>query len=174
MMAPEPVWEDIVIPDAKSDTDYQRTVTDLAKALSDFQAQQTLARNQYDTGWSDQKRRLGWNETSNAFDRNQGAYGDAIYSNENDFAGRGMLKSGAFGEALAAIGRDFADRKSGLDTDRTNNVNTAAQALSAYQGQQSATTNLALQDAINRIASKYAVTLEQAATPQTVHREKVG
>jgi hypothetical protein len=174
MAAPAPVWEDIVIPDAKSDTDYQRTVTDLAKALSDFQAQQTLARNQYDTGWNDQKHRLGWNETTNAFDPSYGAYGDATSSNLNDFAGRGALKSSAFGEALANINRDFADRKTGLDTDRTNNVNTAAQALSAYQGQQASTTNLALQDAINRIASKYAVTLEQAATPQTIQRERIG
>ena len=53
MSAPAPIMETITIPDAEQDEYYKQKVTDLARAMTDFKAQQGLARSQYDVGYGD-------------------------------------------------------------------------------------------------------------------------
>jgi hypothetical protein len=174
--APAPVMETITIPDAEADENYKRTVGDLARARADFQAQQGLARNQYDFGWNDAKRRMGWDQTAGKFDRARpGAYGESVSANENDFAGRGMLRSGAYVQTLGDIDRDFNDRRSGLDTARNDNVNTQAQALSSFGNSQESTKQAALTDAVSRIASKYGIDLSAVpkGTTSTIERQVI-
>ena len=173
---PPPIMETITIPDAKEDLYYKQKVGDLARALTDFKAQQGLARGQYDTGWTDAKRRMGWDETGGMFDRGRpGAYGESVEANENDFAGRGLLRSGAYVKSMADIDRDFNDRRTSLDTARNDNVNTQTQALGSFTGSQDSARNAAMSDAVARIASKYGI--ELSAVPQgktsTITREKV-
>jgi hypothetical protein len=169
--------ENVTIPGAASDENYQRTVGDLARARADFEAQQGLARNQYDFGWNDAKRRMGWDQTAGKFDRfRPGAYGDSVSADEGDFAGRGMLHSGLYVNSLSDIDRDFNDRRSSLDTARNDNVNTQAQALSTFGSSQDATKQSALTDAVSRIASKYGIDL--SAVPKdtstaTIQRQVV-
>jgi hypothetical protein len=168
--------EDIVIPDAKADETYKRTVADLARAAVDFKAQQGLARKQYDTSWSDAKRRMGWDDTANNFDRGRpGAFGESISANEGDFAGRGLVYSSMYGNTDADIRRDFADRKTSLDTARNDNVATQGQALSAFEGQQGATDQAALTDAVAKLAAKYGIGNAEVpiGTTKTIQREKV-
>jgi hypothetical protein len=168
--------EDIVIPDAKADDTYQRTVADLARAMTDFKAQQGLQRSQYDTSYNDAWKRMGWNDTSKRFDRGQrGAYQDSVNANEGDFAGRGLIHSGIYGKAADDLEKDFTDRKTNLDTARNDNVATQNMALSSFQGQQGATDQAALTDAVAKIAAKYG--LGNAEVPigstKTIQREKV-
>jgi hypothetical protein len=175
-VAPQPVVEDIVIPDAKADETYKRTVADLARAAVDFKAQQGLARKQYDTSWGDAKRRMGWDDTANNFDRGRpGAFGESISANEGDFAGRGLVYSSMYGNTDADIRRDFADRKTSLDTARNDNVATQGQALSAFEGQQGATDQAALTDAVAKLAAKYGIGNAEVpiGTTKTIQREKV-
>lgn len=173
---PAPVMEDIVIPDAKADDTYKRTVADLARAMADFKAQQGLQRSQYDTSYNDAWKRMGWNDTNKRFDRSlRGAYQDSVNANEGDFAGRGLIHSGLYGKSASDLDLDFSDRKTNLDTARNDNVATQNQALSAFQGQQAATDQAALTDAVAKIAAKYGLGNAEVpiGTTKTIQREKV-
>lgn len=157
---PPPVMQDITIPDAAADTNYQKTVADLARAAVDYKAQQGLQRSQYDTQYNDAERRMGWDQGLGQFNRhNPGAYSDSMNADEGDFAGRGMIYSGAYGQSVGDINRDFGDRKSSLDTARADNVDTQNQALSSFTGQQDATRNAAMTDAVAKIAAQLGVSL---------------
>lgn len=175
--APLPAtFQDIVIPDAKADATYQKTIADLQRTLADYQTQQLLARQQYDTTYNDNKRRLGWNQTTKGFDPNvPGEYSDAVYTNTNDFAGRGMTYSGANAQAQGNIDRDFADRATQMDTGRANDAAAQAQSLSSFKGQETATENAALTDALARIASRYGVGLNEVpqGSTKTINRQVV-
>jgi hypothetical protein len=150
--------QDITVPDATEDTDYKRTVSDLARAMADFSAQQGLSRKQYDFGFGEAKRRMGWDETGKKFDRSMpGAYGDAIYANENDFAGRGLTWSGLFGKATGDINQEFADRGKSLDVARQDNVDTQNLAKNTFTSNQDATKEVAKQNAISKIMAQLGV-----------------
>lgn len=161
--AAAPVMQDITIPDATEDTDYKRTVSDLARALTDFGAQQGLSRKQYDFGFGEAKRKMGWkadpaDATKGAFDRGlPGAYGDAVYANENDFAGRGLTWSGLFGKASGDINQEFADRGKNLDVARQDNIDTQNLAKNTFVSNQDATKEVAKQNAISKIMAQLGV-----------------
>ena len=160
-----PVFQDITIPDALEDTDYKRTVADLARALGDLDAQQKLSRTQYDTGYGEAKRRMGWNADKKAFDRDMpGAYGDAVYANENDFAGRGLTWSGLFGKSFADLGQEFADRAKNLDTARQDNLDTQALARTTFVNSQEASRDLAKQNAISKIMAQFGIGASEVPT----------
>jgi len=194
---PPPVMETIDIPDAKQDLGYQKTVADLARAKADFLAQQKLVRDQYDRQFGDAKRRMGFLPKAQAkrfaapqglvagagadeawsLDPSQGAYGEALYGNENDFAGRGVLRSGMFAQAQNDIGNDFTDRLNTLLQGRKESTDTQDVAKNAFTGQQDAMDKAALTDAVNKIAAKYAITLgevPQGTGGKQITREKVG
>jgi len=196
MAAPEPVMETIVIPDAKADDQYQKTVADLARAKADFGAQQKLTRDQYDRQFGDAKRRMGFLKRDKAskfaepvglaagagsdevwsLDPNEGAYGEALYVNGNDFVGRGVGRSGLFAQSQTNIGNDFTDRLNSLLKSRDESVDTQNVAMNAFAGQQEAADKSALQDAVNKIAAKYAIQLGEVpmGMEKTITREKVG
>lgn len=196
MAAPAPVMETIEIPDAKADDQYQKTVADLARTKADFLAQQKLTRDQYDRQFGDAKTRMGFLNKTKAsryidpvglaegagsdevwsLDPNEGAYGEALYSNENDFGGRGVGRSGVFAQAQANIGRQFTDRLNTLLQGRKESVDTQDVAKNAFTGQQDATDKAALQDAVNKIAAKYSLQLSEVpmGTTKSITREKVG
>lgn len=156
--AAAPVMQDITVPDATEDTDYKRTVADLARALTDFDAQQGLSRKQYDAGYGEARRRMGWNDVEKKFDRSMpGAYGDAVYSNENDFAGRGLTWSGLFGKSFADLNQEFADRGKNLDVARQDNVDTQNLARNTFVNSQDATREAAKQNAISKIMAQFGI-----------------
>jgi len=174
---PPPAMETITVPDPLQDTGYQKTVADLARAAADFKAQQDLARGQYDTQYNDAKRRMGWDDTAGKFDRSRpGAYAESYNANEGDFAGRGTYWSGLYGQSVGDINRDFGDRKTSLDTARTDNVNTQGVAANAFTGQQDATRQAALNDAIQKLAAQYTVGLGDVkqGSANTITRQRVG
>lgn len=164
-------------PNAKSDPVYKQTVAGLARSLADFKAQQQLANQQYDTSYNQSLKTMGWNPNKptgridpktkkpikGAFDRAQGGltapndYRDAMYTNENDFAGRGGIYSGAYATSVGNIGQEFGLRKTLADTARGQAAQTRASALSSFKTQQQSVQDLALMDALSRIASKYGI-----------------
>lgn len=175
--AAAPTPQAVVIPDAKADTGYQQSIANTARVMADFKTGQGLARSQYDNQEATAARNMGWQQGQNSgqgqFDRySPGAYGDAYNANEGDFAGRGMLHSGAYGTTTGDITRDFATRKTALDTARTDNVNTQGQALGQQQGNVDAINSGALSDAVNRIAAQYAITPQQVpqGSTSTIYR----
>ena len=196
-LAPAPIMETIDIPDAKTDDVYQRTVADLARAKADFGAQQKLTRDQYDRQFGDAKRRMGFLPQAQAkraaapgqlkgdvaadevwsLDPTQGAYGEALDTNLNDFVGRGLGRSGMFAQAQAGVTNDFTDRLNNLLQSRKESVDTQGVALNAFSGQQEATDKAALQDAVNKIAAKYSIQLgdvPMGTGGKQITREKVG
>lgn len=152
-------------PNAKADPIYMQSVAGLARSLADFKAQQQLAASQYDVNYNNTLKNMGWNPTGGtdqkgAFDRLQGGpndYRDAMYTNENDFAGRGVLYSGPYAQSLGEINSDFGNRKTLADVARQQAADTRAQALQAFQTQQTSVQDMALMDALSRIASKYGI-----------------
>ena len=152
-----------VIPGADSDVTFQQQKAELAKAMADFEAQNNLAKSQYDTNFNDGLRKLGWNGGANAFDRNdtQGLYAQALSDNTNDFAARGMIRSGAMAEADSRINNEFATRKSDLDAARGQFQDTQGLALNNFKGQNDLQKQAAMREAIARIAAQQGVGLEQ-------------
>jgi hypothetical protein len=161
--APAPAMETITIPDAKVDPVYQQQVASLAQALTDFQAQQQLARTQYQGGYDQTLRGLGYGP--NGFDpRGQGSYGQDYQSNEGDFAGRGAFYSGIYGQSVADLNNAYNQQKTGLDTARQNYLDAQNLAGTQYGNQNNLSQQAALNDAIARIAAQYGVDLNQVPT----------
>lgn len=170
--APPPIpTETITIPDAKSDETYKLAVAGLARAKGDFDAQQGLARSQYDRQFGDVKSRMGYLPGAGANGAEgwseqpiQGAYGQSIDANRNDFAGRGLGRSSMYADALGGISRDFTDRLNTVQKAQVDDVNTQGIAKQAFTGTQDAMSQAALQDAVAKIAAKLNISLGQVPT----------
>lgn len=175
-----PVMQTITIPDPEQDVRYKQSVDDLAVALADFKNQQKLSRTQYDVGWNDAKRRMGWKQ--NAEDATKGewdptganAFGESYKANENDFAGRGMRTSGAYLQAVADMYKDYNDRLTNLNTSRDDNVATQNQALDTFTRTQESAKKAAMTDAVSRIAASLGIDINQVKPGGgTIQREAV-
>jgi hypothetical protein len=166
-----PVMETITIPDAKSDAAYQQQATELARQMADFNAQQTLADNQYTGSYNQTTRKLGRN--GDKWDRNlqNGQYGETVRSNEGDFAGRGLYNSGLYAKEQSNIDSDFNNRLGEIDRARGDFRDTAALSKRNMESSQEVVRQQALASAVASIAAKYGVNLDQVGT--SVTREKV-
>ena len=126
-----------------SDSAYIQQQSALARALADYKAQQasqtTQYQNQYGLNLSD----LTKQRTS--------AFGDL----ENDYASRGLLKSGVYGTAYSDLENDYKSRQTALDSARSAFLANQGLDLKNYQTEQGLTLDKAKQDAIARRAAKY-------------------
>ena len=177
--APEPVIQDITIPDPLEDATYKKQKAELARARADFDAQQGLARGQYQASFDDAQRQLGWRNAvprvgmraqqlgagndEAGFDPNATgtAYGDAFRGNEGDFAGRGLYFSGLYGQAVSDLNQNFNDRRGTALRDKKSYEDTQDLNKKNYYGQQDAADLAAREDAINSIISQYGVSRDQ-------------
>lgn len=168
LSAAAPVQQTITIPDPEIDPVYQKQITELARNMADFSAQQDLAKGQYRGQYNQGLHRLGWggggfdDPTKGKWDRNQSGpnqYGDSVNANENDFAGRGVYNSGMYLKSNSDLNNDFNDRKTTMDTSRTDWLNTQGLNRRNLESQQNTTRTSALQDAVSRIAAQYGVNL---------------
>lgn len=152
---------DPAIPSAGSDPTYIAQMNQLAQALANKKAEDQLLRSQYGQNYNDSLNMLGWtgDPASGHFDQNnqQGYYGQAYNGAWNDFASRGMLNSGSFSDALAQLSADYGQRKSGLDTGRTQYLSGLDQDLGSYTDQNTSAGADALMQAIARIAASRGV-----------------
>lgn len=190
---PPPVMEDITIPDPLADPTYQRQKGELARAKADFDAQQGLAKSQYDGNVSTNMRQMGWrqavprtglramiagagNDGEGWDPRAQGtAYGSSFEGNEGDFAGRGLYNSGLYAQAQSNLTNDFNDRRSGVLTDQKNWQDTQNLGRRNFEGQQNSTDLAAQSDAIAAIAARLGVNIDQVSPGKSsvIQREKV-
>lgn len=189
-----PVMEDLTIPDPLADPTYQRQKAELARAKADFDAQQGLAKSQYDGTVDTNMRQMGWRQsvpktglramlTGNdqpdpeGWDpRAQGtAYGSSFAGNEGDFAGRGLFNSGLYAQAQSDLNNDFNDRRQGVLTDQKNWGDTQALNRRNFEGSQNSTDLAAQSDAVAAIAAKLGVNIDQVTPGKSnvIQREKV-
>lgn len=177
--APAPVMEDIVIPDPLENEVYKKQKAELARARADFDAQQGLARSQYNASFDDAQRQLGWRSAvprvglrakmmgdgndEAGFDPNaQGtAYGDSYQGNQGDFAGRGLFNSGLYAQSVSNLNQNFNDRRGTALRDQKAYMDTQDLNKKNFYGQQDAADLSAREDAINSIISQYGVSRDQ-------------
>lgn len=151
---------------AGADQAYQAQISALAKALSDYRADNQHQQDQYNTDFSKSLDTLGWTPGANATDVNGGSWnwndqntasGKAYQNQLNDFASRGLLQSSLYGQANNDLVRSLTDQLTGLQTAKSNFMTNLAQQLSAYQNQNTASQQQAKADALARYAAQYGV-----------------
>lgn len=74
---------------------------------------------------------------------------------ENDYASRGLLKSGVYGTAYSDLENDFKRRQTDLDTARANFLANLQTGFGNFQTEQQTVAEKARQEAIARRAAKY-------------------
>lgn len=136
-----------VVPDTgsylKSDSTYQKQLAAYAKSLADFQADQGLARTDYDTGYQGTYRDIGL------------AKGDAQENLKNDFASRGMLQSSLYNEGLGELNTQYQNQYNDLGKQRTSFLDQLGQELVKYKNEQGTQTQNAQAEALRRRQEKY-------------------
>ena len=171
--------QEVTIPDPLQQESYKRAKAEMLRARGDFDAQQTLARSQYDTSFEDAQRQLGWRNAiprvglrkqqlgegndEAGFDPNaQGsAYGDAYQANAGDFAGRGLFNSGLYAQAVNNVNNNFADRRNSALRDQRDWRDTQALNQRNFYGQQESADLAAQEDAIGQIMAQLGVSRDQ-------------
>lgn len=126
-----------------SDSAYIRQQSALARALADFKAQQASQTTQYQNQYGQNLGDLTKQRTS--------AFGDL----ENDYASRGLLKSGVYGSAYSDLENDYKARQTALDSARSAFLANQGLDFKNFQTEQGLTLDKAKQDAIARRAAQY-------------------
>jgi len=174
-----PVMQDVTIPDPLASEPYKRAKAEMLRARGDFDAQQQLARGQYDATFDDAQRQMGWrsavprtglralqagagNDEAGFDPGAQGtAYGDAYGANQGDFAGRGLFNSGLYLQALSNMNGQFNDRRNSSLRDQKDWRDTQSLNQRNFYGQQEAADAAAQEDAIGSIMAQLGVGRDQ-------------
>lgn len=125
------------------DTTYQDQLAQLRAAYAEFVNGQNLERNNYGISYAQQLRDLDKSRT------------EGFTNLQDDFAGRGLLKSGLYAKAYSDLQDKFNDRSSDLNTARAQYEAGLNQQLAGFKNQQQTTQTSAKQEAIARRAAKY-------------------
>lgn len=125
------------------DTTFQDQESAIKKALADYEADMNRQKGQYNTEF---ETNLGNIQTSQ-----DAAQNDML----NDFASRGMLNSGVYANSLSELLADYNQRRSQLETGRSNWLADLAGAFQNFQSEQELVGQRARQDAINRRAAQF-------------------
>lgn len=127
----------------KSDSSYITQQSALSRALTDYIAQMNSQKAQYQGQYDLNLKDLGTQRETGFNDL------------ENDYASRGLLKSGVYGQAYADLEKDFNARQAALDTARTNFLANLTTGQKNFQTEQQLTAEKAKQEAVARRAAKY-------------------
>lgn len=127
------------------DTTYQQQIADFNRSRSDYQSQY---QRQYGIVGRD------YNETQRALNR-QGTQ-DRV-AQQNDFAGRGILRSGVFAKALGDYNTEYNQRMKSLVTGQSDKVGDLNEQRNSFLRQLQLELNSAKQDAIRRRAQKLGI-----------------
>jgi hypothetical protein len=151
----------------------------MLRARGDFDAQQALARSQYDATFDDAQRQLGWRNAvprtglaklqlgegndGPGFDPNaQGtSYGDAYQANAGDFAGRGLFNSGLYAQAVSNVNNQFTDRRNTALRDQKDWRDTQELNKKNFYGQQDSADLASQEDAIGQIMAQLGIGRDQ-------------
>lgn len=148
----------------KGDASYQAQVAALAKALSDYSADDTAQRTKYNTDYREGLRQLGWTPDDPKTAVNEGAWnwtdeltasGRANQNQLNDFASRGMLQSSAYAQAQNDLQRSFNDQLGTVDRARNDFLSQRDRDLAAYKNENTGAGQTARAEALARRAAQY-------------------
>lgn len=126
-----------------NDTQYQATTNALQKALADYRARRLQQLGQYNTEYNQNVGNLNTSRSA------------ALKDTENDFAGRGIIRSGMYGTSVADLQSDYNTRQNALDTGRANFRADSLAAQRDFEQEQLLAKQNARQNAINRRAARF-------------------
>lgn len=128
-----------------SDSTYNQQISALDKAKADYAAQQGLAKTNYLTGFTGDLSKLKQSRT------------DALSDLENDFASRGLIRSGLYADNLADVNKDFDTKQSDLNTAKAQFLAQLASDLSNFTSEQTISRTKAKSDATARRSSGFTI-----------------
>lgn len=127
----------------RSDAAYQNQLRTFAQALAEFQAGQKRTTAQDNTSWQGATRQLGEQK------------GHDLSDIMNDFASRGMLKSGLYGQHVADYTKTYQNNLNDLNTGHSNALRDLGTANVNFQKDQAIQSAQARADAAARRAAQF-------------------
>lgn len=127
------------------DTTYQQQLSDFNRSKADYLANYKRQSGIVSRDYAESKRTLNRQGAQDRMDQ------------QNDFAGRGILRSGVFAKALGDYNTEFNSRMKGLTTGRTDQLGDLAAQRKSFLAQLQTSINNARQDAIRRRAAKLGI-----------------
>jgi hypothetical protein len=118
-------------------------VAAFAKSLADFRADQNLDQQDYLTNYNNTYRDIGL------------AKGDASKNLEDDYASRGLLKSGLYNTALGELNQQYQNQYTDLDKQKAGYLANLAQELTKYNNGLGVQKGNAYNEAVRRRAEQY-------------------
>ncbi len=128
-----------------TDSTYMQQQAALAKAKTDYLAQQGQSKTQYETNFLGDMDTLGKNREQ--------SLGDL----ENDYASRGLLQSGLYADSMSDMTNDYGKRTSALEQAKAAFMSQQGSDLTNFMSEQGLTMTKAQQEAAARRAAKYGV-----------------
>jgi len=127
----------------KSDAAYQNQLRVFAQALAEFQSGQQRTTASDNTSWQGATRQLGEQKVKD------------LAGIMNDFASRGMLKSGLYGQGVADYSKTYQNNLNDLNTGHSNALRDLSTAKTNFQKDQAIQTAQARADAAARRAAQF-------------------
>lgn len=127
------------------DTTYQSQMADYNKSKADYNSNYTRQTGIINRDYAESNRALNRQGIQDRLDQ------------QNDFAGRGILKSGVFAKALGDYNTDFQARIKQLSTGRGDQVNDLASQKRSFLSQLQIEMNNAREDALRRRAANLGI-----------------
>jgi hypothetical protein len=125
------------------DTTYQDQIAQLQRAYAEMVAGQKLDETNYQTSYAQQLRDLNNSKTQ------------GFTNLQDDYASRGLLKSGLYADAYSQLQDQYNNQQTGLDTARAQYEAGLNQSLTGFTNDQNTTKTSAMQEAIARRAAKF-------------------
>jgi hypothetical protein len=127
------------------DTTYQQQLANFNKSLSDYLAQYNRQTSMTKRDYGDMIRQLNQQGTQDRIDQ------------QNDFAGRGILRSGVFAKALGDYNTQFNDKMKNLQTGQSDKLGDLSMQKTNFQRQLTLQEQAAKQDALRRRAAQLGI-----------------
>lgn len=127
------------------DTTFQQQLANFNKSKSDYQAQYNRQTGITKRDYSDMIRSLNRQGTQDRVDQ------------QNDFAGRGILKSGVYAKALGDYNTEFNTKMKNLQTGQSDKLGDLSMQRTNFLRQLTLEQQAAKQDALRRRAAKLGI-----------------
>lgn len=127
------------------DTTYQQQLADFNRSKAEYNANYGRQSGIVNRDYAESQRALNRQGAQDRLDQ------------QNDFAGRGILRSGVFAKALGDYNTDFNARMKSLTTGKTDQLGDLAAQQKSFLSQLATEMNNAKQDAIRRRAAKLGI-----------------
>jgi hypothetical protein len=127
------------------DTTYQQQLADFNRSKADFESNYKRQTGIVNRDYAESQRTLNRQGAQDRIDQ------------QNDFAGRGILRSGVFAKALGDYNTEFNTRMKALTTGRTDQIGDLGSQRTSFLRQLAMEMNNAKQDAIRRRAAKLGI-----------------